>query len=164
MFHGTFVFDFHDNDLDVLIPEVEGHVYRAGSWLGETELVCGEDHDHGAGKHEGPDTYTLSGGKLVLNNAFGLISRNASVAAVLSGGTIQAGNGVSPNLDSNKITVAGPVTLDTNGANTFTLYGPLAGTGTVTLTGGGTLRTQDGTGTTLTAAGGGMQGGSLGSA
>src|SRR6476659_769512 len=33
MFHGTFVFDFHDNDLDVLIPEVEGHVYRAGSWL-----------------------------------------------------------------------------------------------------------------------------------
>jgi len=61
MFHGTFVFDFHDDDLDVLIPEVEGHVYRAGSWLGETELICGEDHDHGAGKHEGPDTYTLSG-------------------------------------------------------------------------------------------------------
>ena len=45
-FHGTFVFDFHENDrnIDVLIPHVEDHVYRVGSWLGETELMCQEGH------------------------------------------------------------------------------------------------------------------------
>ena len=78
-FHGTFVFDFHTDYIDVLIPEVDEHVYRVGSWLGETELQCGEPHgdephggDHGAmeetmahGGHQngisGPDVFELKG-------------------------------------------------------------------------------------------------------
>src|SRR6185369_11100090 len=53
MFHGAFVFDFHDDHVDVLIPEVEGHVYRAGNWLGETELICGEQSDGHSHEHGG---------------------------------------------------------------------------------------------------------------
>ena len=68
MFHGTFVFDFHDAFVDVLIPEVDDHVYRAGSWLGETDLICGEQsngHAHhtpaGHTNHHGPEIYRLTG-------------------------------------------------------------------------------------------------------
>jgi fibronectin-binding autotransporter adhesin len=118
----------------------------------------------GANMATGIDTYTLGGGSLILTADSGIISRNATAAVVLNGGVIQAAAGISPNLDTDRITVGGPVTLDTNGANTFTLYGPLGGNGTVQLTGGGTLRTQDGTGATLNAAGGGMPGGSIGTA
>jgi autotransporter-associated beta strand protein len=114
----------------------------------------------------GVDTYTLSGGTLALKNAQGIISRNPSVAVNLDGGTIQASGTVNPALDSNKITVlSGGVTLDTvSASNTFNLYGPLAGTGTVNLIGGGKLATLDGTGATSTQAGGTMPGGSLGTA
>jgi hypothetical protein len=76
MFHGTFVFDFHKDHIDVLVPQVEEHVYRVGSWLGETELIC-DDHasamdqskpmDSGGHNHNGgnggPDRYQLEGVK-----------------------------------------------------------------------------------------------------
>lgn len=117
--------------------------------------------DAGTNMPNGNDIYALSGGTLILKTAPGIISRNASVLIQLSGGTIQAASGVSPNLDSNKIAVTGPITLDTNGANTFTLYGPLAGTGSINLIGGGTLTANDGTATNTTP-GGTMPGGSLG--
>jgi hypothetical protein len=67
MFHGTFVFDFHGDYVDVLIPQVEGHVYRAGSWLGETELTCGHSHtakpahDDAHNHDTGPERYELEG-------------------------------------------------------------------------------------------------------
>lgn len=112
----------------------------------------------------GVDTYTLSGGSLILTSNSGIISRNSTALVALNGGTIRAAAGISPNLDTDRISIGGPVTLDTNGANVFTLYGPMAGNGTIQLIGGGTLRTQDGTGTTLNATGGGMPGGSLGTA
>jgi autotransporter-associated beta strand protein len=112
----------------------------------------------------GVDSYVLNGGSLILTSASGIISRNPTTSVVLNGGIIQAGIGIGPNLDSDRITVGGPATLDTNGANVVTLYGPLAGSGTLQLTGGGTLRTEDGTGTTLNVAGGGMPGGSIGTA
>ena len=116
----------------------------------------------GANMTTGIDTYTLNGGTLILKNAFGIISRNVSTSVVLNGGTIQAAAGISPNLDSDKITVTGNVNLDTNGANTFNLYGILGGSGMLNTIGGGTLELKDGTGGTLNAVGGGMPGGSMG--
>ncbi len=119
----------------------------------------------GANMVTGVDTLQLNAGTLQLKSASGIISRYNSTAVNLNGGTIQAAVGINPALDSNTITVqAGGVTLDGNGGSTFNLYGPLAGTGTVALTGNGVLSTLDGTGATLTAAGGGGLGGSLGTA
>ena len=147
-----------------------GVLNHSGGTITTNFMVLDNRGDTGAGANMGAgiDTYALSStGVLVLKNAFGVITRNATTAVNLNGGTIQAAAGISPNLDSAKITVqAGGVTLDTNGANTFTLYGPLAGTGTVAVTGGGTFRMQDSTGATATAIGGtgAGNGGSLGAA
>jgi autotransporter-associated beta strand protein len=147
-----------------------GVMVQSGGVINTNFIVLDNRADTGAGNGmtTGFDTFTQNGGKVVLNNAFGIISRNFTTAINLNGGTIQAGTGISPALDTNKIVVqSGGVTLDTNGANTFTLYGPLAGTGTVSLTntgaGTGILRLSDGT-ATATAAGGTMPGGSLGTA
>ena len=90
----------------------------------------------GANMLTGNDTYALSGGTLILKSAQGIISRFNSTALNLNGGTIQAAAGISPNLDVLKANVGGTTTLDTNGANTFTLYGPLTGAGGLALTGG----------------------------
>jgi fibronectin-binding autotransporter adhesin len=103
------------------------------------------------------DVYQLDGGTLLLKHKYGIISRRTHAAINLNGGTIRAATGVSPSLDSDAITIqAGGVTLDTNGPNTFNLYGPLLGVGSVNLTGGGTLRLSN-SGVLLT-------GGSLGGA
>lgn len=119
----------------------------------------------GTNMPSGNETYNLSGGTLVFNSIYGFVSRYATTNINLNSGTIQAGAGISPNFDTTRIAVGGPVTIDTNGANTFTAYGPLAGTGTFNLTGGGTFRTQDSTGATTTTLGstGTGNGGSLGS-
>ena len=140
-----------------------GVLTQTGGTLTTNFLVLDNRGETNAGANTptGVDTYTLSGGTLALKNAYGIITRNATTAVNLNGGTVQA-LGVSPNLDSNKITVTGTVLFDTNGANTFNLYGPLAGNGTISLQGGGTFRTVDGTGATLTQVGGGTFGGSLG--
>ena len=120
------------------------------------------DTTFAANMPSGVDTYALNGGTLILTNAAGIITRNASASFVLNGGTIQASALVNPALDTNKITVgASGGTLDTNGGNTFTLYGPLAGTGTVTLSGGGTLNVVDGGAGSNVTVGGTMPGGSL---
>ena len=117
----------------------------------------------GANMVTGVDTYQMDGGTLVLKGSQGIISRHASTAVNLNGGTIQAAVGSIPALDSNTITVqAGGVTLDGNSGNAFTLYGGLLGTGTLTLTGNGTLRTADSNATSTTAGGlGAGLGGSL---
>ena len=118
----------------------------------------------GANMATGVDTFQQNGGTLQLKNASGIVSRFNSTAVNLNGGIIQAAATINPALDSNRITVqAGGVTLDGSSGTTFTLYGPLAGTGTVTLNSGVNLNMIDGTGATLTAAGGGGLGGSLGS-
>ena len=90
------------------------------------------------------DIYQFDGGTLFLKHGYGIISRRAHAVINLNGGTIRAAAGVSPGLDTDAITVqSGGVTLDTNGPNTFTLYGSLRGTGTVNLVGGGTLKLID---------------------
>lgn len=43
IFHGTFVFHLTDENVEVLIPKIGGHVYRIGNWLGETDLLGGQD-------------------------------------------------------------------------------------------------------------------------
>ena len=111
----------------------------------------------------GVDTYALNGGTLVLNNAFGIISRYNTTTFLLNGGTIRAAVGVNPALDTNRITVgSNGGTLDTNGSSIFSLYGPLAGSGTVNLVGGGTLSVVDGGAGANTTVGGTMPGGTLG--
>ena len=144
-----------------------GFLTQSGGTVTTKFLVLDNRADSVAGTNmpNGNDTYNLTGGTLVLSNAYGIITRNATSAVILNGGTVQAGAGISPALDTNKITVgAAGVTLDTNGANTFTLYGPLAGTGIVSVTGGGTLTTVNGGAGANITVGGTMPGGSLGTA
>lgn len=47
VFHGTFVFVHTegDNRIRVLLPKFHQHVFRAGNWLGETELAGSYEHD-----------------------------------------------------------------------------------------------------------------------
>ncbi len=143
-----------------------GNLTQSGSSIVSTNFIVLDNRGNsggGANMATGIDTYTLNAGTLILKSAFGLISRNATTSFMLNGGTIQAAAGVSPNLDSDKITVNNTVTLDTNGAgNNFNLYGSLFGSGTLSVTGGGMLKLLDGTGATLTQVGGGMPGGSMG--
>ena len=144
-----------------------GNLTQSGGSITTNFLVLDNRGDTAAGTNmpTGIDTFQQNGGTLVLKNAYGIITRNATAAVNLNGGIIQAAAGISPALDTNKITVqAGGVTLDTNGANTFTLYGPLAGTGTVSVTGGGTLTTVNGGAGANITVGGTMPGGSLGTA
>ena len=144
----------------------QGNLTQSGTSVVSTNFIVVDNRAStggGANMATGIDTYTLNAGTLILKNAFGIISRNATASVVLNGGTIQAAAGVSPNLDSDKITVNNTVTLDTNGANNFNLYGALIGSGTLAVTGPGMLVMQNGTGGTLNAVGGGMPGGSMGS-
>ena len=144
-----------------------GFLTQSGGTVTTAFLVLDNRTNSVAGTNmpNGNDTYNLTGGTLVLSNAYGIISRNATAAVILNGGIVRAGAGISPALDTNVITVgASGVTLDTNGANTFTLYGPITGTGTVSLTGGGTLTTVNGGAGTNITVGGTMPGGSLGTA
>jgi hypothetical protein len=67
IFHGTFLFflnkktqfwdkrdeTFYKEGIQILIPEVSGHVYRAGNWLGEMELA--------SGRNSGMALFTLEG-------------------------------------------------------------------------------------------------------
>ncbi len=140
-----------------------GEFAQTGGTLTTNWIVLdqGSETTVGPNTPTGVDRYTLSGGLLVLKSRFGLISRVASTAFQLEGGTIQAAPGISPALDSATISVSGPVTLDGNGANSFDLFGPLGGTGELTLTGGGTLRLRDGTDAGILQTGGTMPGGSL---
>jgi autotransporter-associated beta strand protein len=120
-----------------------GVLNQTGGSISTNWIVLDNRGNTGAGANmtTGIDTYTLSGtGVLTLRSAFGIISRNATTAVNLGGGTLRAET--SFNLDSDHITVTGNTTVDTNG-NTVTVLGPLGGSGGLTVAGGGTLQTAD---------------------
>ncbi|MEO8351491.1 MAG: autotransporter-associated beta strand repeat-containing protein, partial [Chthoniobacteraceae bacterium] len=91
----------------------------------------------------GVNSYTVSGGVLILKSQFGLTSVEGSTAFNLRGGTIKAAPGVSPAFDSETISVTGLVTLEAHGGDVFHLDGPLQGSGELALTGDGTLHLRD---------------------
>ena len=116
-------------------------------------IVLDNRGDTGAGVNmgDGIDRYNLSGaGVLNLRSTYGLIQRNTSSAVRFGGGTVRVdnsgtGTGTGANitipLDATIDTVASTTTnLDTNGAgNGLTLLRDARGTGTLSLTGGGTV-------------------------
>jgi autotransporter-associated beta strand protein len=120
-----------------------GILNQTGGSISTNWIVLDNRGNTGPGTNmvTGVDTYSLSGnGVLTINSAFGIISRNATAAVNLGGGTLRAGT--SFNLDSDKITVGANTIIDTNG-NTVSVLGALGGSGGLTVNGGGTLRTAD---------------------
>ncbi len=106
----------------------------------------------GLNMSDGIDRYNLSGAAsvLALRSTYGFIQRNASAAVSFGGGTVKVdnsgtGTGTGANinipLDATIDTVASTTTkLDTNGAgNSLSLLRDVRGTGTLNLTGGGTI-------------------------
>jgi fibronectin-binding autotransporter adhesin len=143
-FHFPYDSDYFTDDGGLWLGvEGNGTFHQTGGTLATNFLVLTYFRDTilGVDPLRENDVYQLDGGTLLLKHQYGIISRRKYAVINLNGGTIRAAPGVSPGLDTNAITVqAGGVTLDTNGPNTFTLYGPLRGAGTVNLVGGGTLR------------------------
>ncbi len=119
-----------------------GVLNQTGGTLSTNFIVLDNRGNTGAALNmtTGVDTYTLDGGILVLKSSYGIISRHATAAVNLLGGTIQADTDTT--LDSDKITVSGLTTLSSAG-RTFTLTGPLAGAGALKVSGPSTLRTSD---------------------
>jgi autotransporter-associated beta strand protein len=136
-----------------------GIMNHSGGTLSTNWIVLDNRADSGSGLNmvDGVDRYNLSGtGLLKLKSTWGLIQRNVSTAVSLGGGTIQVDNtGTGPNtgadivvpLDATLDTVAASITtLDTNGAgNGISLLRDVTGTGTLALTGGGSIRLSTGT-------------------
>jgi fibronectin-binding autotransporter adhesin len=118
-----------------------GVMTQSGGTLTTNFIVLDNRANTGIGLNmaTGVDTYTLSGGTLVLKGQ-GIISRNASTAVNLNGGTIVAV--ASTALDSDQITVGGLVELNTNG-NVINNFGALRGPGALMVNGGGTFRMGD---------------------
>lgn len=90
----------------------------------------------------GEDQYNLTGGRLNLTSAYGIIARHpASTLVSLNGGTVAnaAPAGVDVVLDAPLVLGSSGVTLDTTG-NAFILTGNVLGTGSLTTTGAGTLK------------------------
>jgi autotransporter-associated beta strand protein len=141
---GTFPFGSSEQDGGIYLGiDGTGVLNQTGGAISTNWIVLDNRGNTGPGANmtTGVDTYSLSGnGILTIRSAFGIISRNATAAVELGGGTVRAG--ASFNLDSDKITVTGNTTIDTNG-NVVTVLGPLGGSGGLTVTGGGTLRTAD---------------------
>lgn len=98
----------------------------------------------------GMDAYNLAAGNLRIRSNWGILQRNVTAAFNLSGGTVtvdNTGTGTGTGADLTipfdaDITVSGTgSTLDTNGAgNSFNLTRSVLGTGSLALTGGGTVR------------------------
>jgi fibronectin-binding autotransporter adhesin len=86
----------------------------------------------------GIDQYNLSGGVLELKAATGIIRRNVSAELNFTGGMIRnMANGALAMIDT-PVNLANSPVLDTNGAaNGFVLPQTIAGTGTLTVQGGG---------------------------
>jgi fibronectin-binding autotransporter adhesin len=136
-----------------------GIMNHTGGTLATNWIVLDNRGNNGAGTNmpDGIDRYNLSGtGLLQLKSTWGMIARNVSTQVTLGGGTIQVDNtgtgGPTGNtgaditipLDIPIDTVAtSTTTLDTNAAvnplNAFTLPRSVTGTGTLALTGGGTV-------------------------
>jgi len=155
-----------DNNINALNPQVVlgGGVYigidgmglfnHSGGTLTTNWIVLDNRGASGAGANmsDGIDRYNLSGSaQLNLRSAWGLIGRNdLSYEVLLGGGTIRVdntgtGTGTGPDLtvplDAILTTANGTTTtLDTNGAgNGLSLTKSIFGTGTLALTGGGTV-------------------------
>lgn len=132
---------------------------HTGGTLSTNWIVMDNRGDNGAGTNmpDGVDRYNLSGtGLLQLKSTWGFIARNVSTQVTLGGGTIQVDNtgtgGPTGNtgpditiplnipIDTVPSTIT---TLDTHAAvnplNAFTLPRSVTGTGTLALTGGGTV-------------------------
>ena len=128
-----------------------GIMNHTGGTVTTNWIVLDNRGDTAAGTNMGGvDTYSLSGAGSVLNlrSTYGLIARNTSTAVNFGGGTVRVdntgtGTGTGANitipLDAT-IDTAGTTNLDTNGAgNGLTLTRDVRGSGTLNLTGGGTV-------------------------
>jgi hypothetical protein len=61
LLHGTFAYNQEPNGITAFIPRIKHHVYRAGNWLGETDLRPGSYALRGVDVLEkGGDTFGLS--------------------------------------------------------------------------------------------------------
>ncbi len=137
---------------------------QTGGTVTTNWVVLDNRGDSGAGVNmpDGIDRYNLSGGVLNLRSNWGIIQRNASSAVSFGGGTVRVDNtgtgtgtgaGITVPLNAVIDTVAGTTTtLDTNGAaNGFTLNQNVRGTGTLSLTGGGSVNLSTTTAQTVSA-------------
>jgi fibronectin-binding autotransporter adhesin len=132
---------------------------HSGGTVSTNWIVLDNRGDTGAGTNmpDGIDRYNLSGtGLLQLKSTWGMIARNVTTQVTLGGGTVQVDNsGVSGTTITTGPDITIPLnipidtvassttTLDTNAAvnplNAFTLPRSVTGTGTLALTGGGTV-------------------------
>ena len=137
---------------------------QTGGTVTTNWVVLDNRGDSGAGVNmpDGIDRYNLSGGVLNLRSNWGIIQRNASAAVSFGGGTVRVdntgsgtGTGTAITVPLNAVidTVGGTTTtLDTNGAdNGFTLSQNVRGTGTLSLTGGGSVNLSTTTAQTVSA-------------
>lgn len=102
----------------------------------------------------GIDQYNLSGGLLELKSAFGIIGRNLTTNVNLGGGTIRNTAADSTTVALNSVistTTSTTTTLDTvNSTRKFSLMNDVTGSGTLLLSGGGTLDLNPDSNTTRT--------------
>ena len=134
--------------------EVNGGIYlgvdgtgifnHSGGTVSTRFIVLDNRGNTGAGTNmpTGVDQYNLSGtGVLELNNAWGVIARNATTEFNWNGGTLRnTGSNIAVGLNTPITVGASGGTLDTVAAgNSFVLMNDITGAGTLTSTGGGTL-------------------------
>lgn len=102
----------------------------------------------------GIDQYNLTGGLLELKSAYGIIGRNLTTNVNLGGGTIRNTAADSTTVALNSVistTTSTTTTLDTvNSTRKFSLMNDVTGTGTLLLSGGGTLDLNPDSNTTRT--------------
>jgi len=102
----------------------------------------------------GIDQYNLSGGALELKSAYGIIGRNLTTNVNLGGGTVRNTAADATDVALNSVistTASTTTTLDTvNSTRKFSLMNNVTGTGTLLLSGGGTLNLNPDSNTTRT--------------
>ena len=123
----------------------QGTFNQSGGTVTTNWVVLDNRADTVAGTNmaTGIDQYNLTGGVLELKSAFGIIGRNLTTIVNLGGGTIRntAADSTTVALNSVISTAASTTTtLDTvNSTRKFSLMNNVTGTGTLLLSGGGTL-------------------------
>ncbi len=128
---------------------------HSGGTVSTRFVVLDNRGNTGAGTNmpTGIDQYNLSGtGVLELNNAWGVIARNATAEFNWNGGILRnTGSNIAVGLNTPITVGASGGTLDTVSAgNSFVLMNDLTGAGTLTSTGGGTLTLNPDSNTTRT--------------
>ncbi|PAZ03727.1 MAG: hypothetical protein CAK88_13710 [Verrucomicrobiia bacterium AMD-G2] len=123
----------------------QGTFNQSGGTVTTNWVVLDNRADTAAGTNmaTGIDQYNLTSGVLELKSAFGIIGRNLTTIVNLGGGTIRntAADSTTVALNSVISTAASTTTtLDTvNSTRKFSLMNNVTGTGTLLLSGGGTL-------------------------